>query len=299
MSLYNSLLIFNRNRITHKFSTNFAKIICEDNQLNAGFEAEIKNQMEKQMEKDKKAKSLRKSNKQEDKNNYGQAKTVTTDGLNSNIPVINQDNVQLGLPFIKQKDDIKVNNFYGFLNITDDSEVTINNAYNMTDEFDNDPIIYYSNKDNDKANISLAYKYEDYWYITEENNNKEKTVYLDNKTSISEWISAGKQASRFEGLQENKFTGAFLYVNLDNKTSLITKGGEKDNYEIKVGESVSVPVVFEYFFYNGNNADSKDKLVKTIMFDIRNSLINNPLNYILEITANNITNLSDIEYNSK
>lgn len=240
---------------------------------------------------------LYQGNKQEDKNNYGQAKTVTTDGLNSNIPVINQDNVQLGLPFIKQKDDIKVNNFYGFLNIAD-SEVTINNAYNMTDEFDNDPIIYYSNKDNDKANISLAYKYEDYWYITEENN-KEKTVYLDNKTSISDWISAGQKANHFNGLQENKFTGAFLYVNLDNKTSLITKGGEKDNYEIKVGESVSVPVVFEYFFYNGNNADSKDKLVKTIMFDIRNSLINNPLNYILEITANNITNLSDIEYNSK
>ena len=63
-------------------------------------------------------------------------------------------------------------------------------------------------------------------------------------------------------------------------SQILTEGGERDNKVIPVGESVSIPIVFEYYL------SVKENISKRIMFDLRNSLVTNPLNYIIEITAN-------------
>ena len=112
---------------------------------------------------------------------------------------------------------------------------------------------------------------------------------MDNKTSISQFINSGlTNLGDFTTI--NSFDGAFLFVNLENKSQILTNGGERDNYEIPVGESVSIPIVFEYFL------SEKQTISKRLMFDIRNSLITNPLNYIIELTANYDTSLSTNMY---
>jgi hypothetical protein len=110
-------------------------------------------------------------------------------------------------------------------------------------------------------------------------------VYLDDSTSISKFVSSN--VTNVGKLNTTSaFDGGFLFVNLENKSQILTKGGERDNYEIPVGESVSIPIVFEYFL------SEKQKISKRLMFDIRNSLLTNPINYILELTANYDTSLN-------
>ena len=121
----------------------------------------------------------------------------------------------------------------------------------------------------------ILYKYSDIYYIGKDGSKK---YYLDNETSISTFAS---KLSAHPYLGENKnYDGAFLYVNLENMSQILTEGGERDNKVIPVGESVSIPIVFEYYL------SVKEKISKRIMFDLRNSLVTNPLNYIIEITAN-------------
>ena len=121
----------------------------------------------------------------------------------------------------------------------------------------------------------ILYKYSDIYYIGKDGSKK---YYLDNETSISTFAS---KLSAHLYLGENKnYDGAFLYVNLENMSQILTEGGERDNKVIPVGESVSIPIVFEYYL------SVKEKISKRIMFDLRNSLVTNPLNYIIEITAN-------------
>ena len=85
---------------------------------------------------------------------------------------------------------------------------------------------------------------------------------------------------KFNVYDIESFDGAFLFVNANNTSELLTDGTERGNVEIKVGESISVPIVFEYFL------SQKQQITKRLMFDIKKSLIETPLNYILELTAN-------------
>lgn len=122
----------------------------------------------------------------------------------------------------------------------------------------------------------ILYKYSDIYYLGTQDSSKK--YYLDNETAISTFAS---KLSGHPSLGESKnYDGAFLYVNLENLSQILTEGGERDNKVIPVGESVSIPITFEYYL------SVKEKISKRIMFDLRNSLVTNPLNYIIEITAN-------------
>lgn len=138
----------------------------------------------------------------------------------------------------------------------------------------------YLYKDTNYASTSvpenkILYKYSDIYYIGKDSSKK---YYLDNETAISTFAS---KLSAHPQLGESKnYDGAFLYVNLENMSQILTEGGERDNKVIPVGESVSIPIVFEYYL------SVKENISKRIMFDLRNSLVTNPLNYIIEITAN-------------
>ena len=61
----------------------------------------------------------------------------------------------------------------------------------------------------------------------------------------------------------------------------MTTGGQFDYKVINAGNSMSIPIVFEYFV----NADLP-VISKSLYFDLRNSLINDPIHYMIEVTGN-------------
>ena len=135
----------------------------------------------------------------------------------------------------------------------------------------------YSNslyRDNGEENKYLM-RYED----IQGKNESQQTVFLDNATSILSFFNKYKP----KGFNTEKdFCGAFVYPNLNNKNVLMTDGGEKDSISIDVSGSITIPIVFEYYL-DGTNYSS---ITKSMYFDIRNSLIRNPLHYMIEITGN-------------
>ncbi len=75
--------------------------------------------------------------------------------------------------------------------------------------------------------------------------------------------------------------GAFLYPNILSTSQILTAGGQFDYKVINAGNSMSIPIVFEYFV----NADLP-VISKSLYFDLRNSLINDPIHYMIEVTGN-------------
>jgi hypothetical protein len=203
--------------------------------------------------------------------------------IDSTLDIIGQDNIQLGM--LNKTYISNLEKGLGFITIKDNDIVVsspkiINNNNKLSTDIND-----YFYKENSQKN-KVVYMYENINGIL--NNTK---IYLDNKTSISQFINSGlTNLGDFTTI--NSFDGAFLFVNLENKSQILTKGSERDNYEIPVGESVSIPITFEYFL------SEKKSISKRIMFDIRNSLLTNPLNYILELTANYDTSLNVNMYNT-
>ena len=159
----------------------------------------------------------------------------------------------------------------------------VENVYNTFDFFIYKN--YYGNKDkiqtlNPSSSISNDYvlRYED--YVIQSNNTFR---YLDSQTSLAKNASniSISGYSNDDKANTNKFIGAYLFPNLlSNAQILITD--DKANYKsIEIGASISIPVVFEYFV----TSDSPS-ITKSLYFDIRNSLINEPRHYMLEVTGN-------------
>lgn len=140
--------------------------------------------------------------------------------------------------------------------------------------------------DNGEENEYLI-RYED----IQGKNEAQQTVFLDNTISITDFFSKYKPKGFKNG---SDFCGAFLYPELNNKNVVMTNGGEKDSISIDVSGSITIPIVFEYYLDDTKNSS----ITKSIYFDIRNSLISNPLHYMIEITGNyDFTATGDV-YNS-
>ena len=118
-------------------------------------------------------------------------------------------------------------------------------------------------------------KYED----IQGKNESMQTIYLDNTTSILNYMTK-YHPNGFS--QDQDFSGAFLFPNLLTLNTILTAGSEKDSVFIDVGESLSVPIIFEYYL----DGTEHTSVSKSIFFDLRNSLISNPLHYMIEITGN-------------
>ena len=111
-------------------------------------------------------------------------------------------------------------------------------------------------------------------------NESQQNIFLDTSTSIMNFFTKYTP----KGFSSDKdFCGAFLYPNLKHKNVVMTNGGEKDSLSLDVSESITVPIVFEYYL---NGTTKNDTITKSIYFDIRNSLISNPLHYMIEVTGN-------------
>lgn len=115
--------------------------------------------------------------------------------------------------------------------------------------------------------------------------------YLDDQTSLTEVMNkvyySTKGASDANDTNSttvsstSQFVGGFLYPNLLSKSQILTSGGEQASKTIDMGSSLSIPIVFEYYVESG-----KSTITKSLYFDLRNSLISDPLHYMIEVTGN-------------
>lgn len=138
----------------------------------------------------------------------------------------------------------------------------------------------YSNVDN-----KYLLKFED---ITCKDDNN-TVLTLDSDTNISSFIqSISSNNTAFTSISD--FNGAFLYPDLDSMSQITT---DENSYLIKAGDSIEIPITFEYFI----DADSfdKDNIKKTIVFTLKDSLYQDEKYFELEITGNiNSLNTSSI-----
>ena len=134
-----------------------------------------------------------------------------------------------------------------------------------------DFFIYENNLSNNYLN-----RFEDISGINKQGN----TIYLDRESSISEFIAKNSVNGVNPGTAT--FTGAFLFPDIEGRSSILTSGGNNDYIEIEVGKSISIPITFEFYI----DGETTSKITKAIYFDLRDSLINEPVHYMIELTAN-------------
>ena len=149
----------------------------------------------------------------------------------------------------------------------------------------------------DEDNNNYLYRYEDIIGIPFiDGTGIQTTVQLDETTNITNFVKQHK-VNGFE--QDTNFCGAFLFPDLLSRKQITTSGQENDKVFIDSGESITLPIVFEYYL-DGTYSESVDhrKVTKSLFFDIKNSLIKNPVHYMLEITGHyDFTSSSDMYSN--
>ena len=72
-------------------------------------------------------------------------------------------------------------------------------------------------------------------------------------------------------------------------------------YKLDVAKSISIPVIFEY--YLDGEGDNGQSVTKSLCFDIKTSLLQTPINYIMHISAEynrttdtqNLTNITSLK----
>ena len=168
-------------------------------------------------------------------------------------------------------------------------------SYTISDKINSTSDIDYSNKTFDNfyhyenvdegTNIYLM-RFEDIKYI---DNNKSKIVYLSENDSITEFARNGES---FLNNSMIDYNGAFLYPDIAHKNNLIITNTDIDpnNFaSIEVGKELIIPVTLEYCLGNTTNNINNPitSIKKSLFFDLKDSMYNDPVNYLIEITVNN------------
>ena len=135
------------------------------------------------------------------------------------------------------------------------------------------------NKDNEKTlqtqNQFITFRINDVW--TGESY-YEKDATVDSKYNKSNGIS-----------KIGNTDGLVVYPYISTKYGLCINSDEIRTYlTINPGEEVIVPIYCEYKITEDNTT-----IIKTISFDLRTSLYNDPINYTLNIIGKNTTNTLD------
>jgi len=140
----------------------------------------------------------------------------------------------------------------------------------------------YTNVGNGTNNYLM--RFEDIKY-----NDGTKLVYLDENSNITEFATNGKQFLKSTVINYN---GAFLYPDIMHKNNILIETSEVSptNFvKIEVGSEIAIPITFEYCLGNTtNNVSNPIKTIKkSLYFDLKDSLFNDPKNFMIEITVNN------------
>lgn len=170
------------------------------------------------------------------------------------------------------------------------------------DKWTDDDFIYYnsiwSTKEGNivrgKENKFLM-RYED---IQGTNQSTQKTVFLDDKISISNFL-ANYVPLGFSDTSD--FCGAFIYPDILSREQIMTEGQSNDKVFIDEGEQLVIPVVFEYYLDGKVDEDSginNTEITKSLYFDLKSSLIKNPVHYMIEMTGHyDMTSTGDVYSN--
>ena len=151
---------------------------------------------------------------------------------------------------------------------------TLNAEGDLAQQYKNKNIeffIYENNLSNNYLN-----RFEDISGVNKQGN----TIYLDRESSISEFIAKNSVNGVNPGTAT--FTGAFLFPDIEGRSSILTNGGNNDYIEVEVGKSISIPITFEFYI----DGETTSQITKALYFDLRDSLINEPVHYMIELTAN-------------
>ena len=127
----------------------------------------------------------------------------------------------------------------------------------------------------------------------------DKYIKLDEKTNINDFIKAGQKTATNKNDAENainnnfletkNYTGAFLYPDIDTIQQVQIQDGDKQSIVIRPGESISIPITFE-FYIAGDDNTTQSSISKSLIFCIKDSPYNEPKYYEVEITGNNSIN---------
>ena len=127
----------------------------------------------------------------------------------------------------------------------------------------------------------------------------DKYIKLDEKTNINDFIKAGEKGSNNQNevetaintnfLKSVNYTGAFLYPDIDTIQQVQIQDGDKQSVIIRPGESISIPITFEFYIANDDNS-TQSSISKSLIFCIKDSQYNEPKYYEIEITGNNSIN---------
>jgi hypothetical protein len=86
------------------------------------------------------------------------------------------------------------------------------------------------------------------------------------------------------GLEKNiaSFNGAFLIPEIVSESEITCDMMGKNQYRVlEVGKSLSIPIIFEYFL----DGEKLSSIMKTLAFDLRTSILQEPEHYILNVKA--------------
>lgn len=118
--------------------------------------------------------------------------------------------------------------------------------------------------------------------------NYSTTTYIDESTDLNTFIQQ-HHPNMFESI--DSFEGMFLYPELPISNHLLCNSNElgKQYKTIPVGNSLSVPVMLEYFFALGSSSQTKS-ISKSLCFDLKPSLDKDFDHYVIKVIVNkNIT----------
>lgn len=105
-------------------------------------------------------------------------------------------------------------------------------------------------------------------------------VYMSEKQKISDFMNYSFDGWGFD--KKTAFNGAFLIPEILSETQIICDEMDKNQYKkLDVGKSLSIPLIFEYYL----DGDELKDITKTLAFDIRTSLMQDPEHYVLNIKA--------------
>ena len=153
---------------------------------------------------------------------------------------------------------------------------TLEDYYNAVKTNYGDWYIY---KDSSYSNNYLT-RYEDIVGVYQDTNTKSsKVIPLTDSTTFTTFSQY--TVNGFTGESDDSYVGAFLFPELDSLSQIQTEGKDKSSKYVEVGESVVVPVTLEYYV-NENTPLVK----KSIYFDLRPSLVSDPVHYMIEVSCN-------------
>ena len=88
--------------------------------------------------------------------------------------------------------------------------------------------------------------------------------------------------------------GMVLYPMVRDKYGLCLDSDNKKSYiTIAPKSEIVVPIIVEYKLPTDNNSDGPTSITKTMSFDIRTSLYNDPINYTFSVTAKQVSTTQD------